>query len=242
VGWGTAVSITNDFLVDLDLKDSSGNIQNSKSYRISDWPSSEWPKNALAWGYYTLEIPEGLLPGEYAVEMSLSPENEDWVFDQSETTAIPITVTDDKCETKPLPESAESLDLRFGNEIRLLGYETSLDETNLALTLYWQGQQRMGTDYKVFVHFFEAETGQMVVQNDAMPRDWSYPTTFWPPGKLVDDEVVLDLKGVANGRYTIAVGLYNPQSGERLPVADFAGEPIPDDRPILRTIELDRVE
>jgi len=242
VGWGTAVSINEDYSVNLEVIDGDGAIEHIKIFPISDWSSSEWPKNTLAWGYYGLTIPDDVVPDEYVVEMTLAPTNSDWVFNQSETMSFPLMVSETACEEVTLPQLADPLDLRFGDEIRLLGYETNLDETDLVLTLYWQGQQRMGTDYKVFVHFFDAETGQMVVQNDAMPREWSYPTTFWPPGKLVDDAVTLDLNGVANGRYAIAVGLYNPQSGERLPVTDSAGEPIPDDRPILRTIELDRVE
>lgn len=242
VGWGTAVSSTEDLSVNLDLVDSTGVIHYSERFPISDWTSSEWPENARAWGYYVLAIPEDLMAGAYTVDLSLLPMDGEWAFNQSEKLSIPVTVSETTCKGVGLPETAEALDLWFGDEIRLLGYETSLDETNLALTLYWQGQQRMGTDYKVFVHFFDAETGQMVVQNDAMPRDWSYPTTFWPPGKLVDDRMTLDLDGVANGRYAIAVGLYNPQSGERLPVTSSIGEPVADDRPILRTIELDRVE
>ena len=242
VGWGTAVSITEEFSVNLNLVDNAGAIHHSQTFPISSWTSSEWLENTLAWGYYALTIPEDVAPGEYTVEMSLTPTNSDWVFNQSETVSFPLTVSEAACENATLPETAEPLDLRFGSEMRLLAYETNLDEANLALTLYWQGQQRMNTDYKVFVHFFDVETGQMVAQNDAMPRDWSYPTTFWPPGKLVDDEVTLPLDGLVNGRYTLAVGLYNPQTGERLPVVDSNGEPVPDNRPLLRTIKLDRVE
>lgn len=44
------------------------------------------------------------------------------------------------------------------------------------------------------------------------------PTVFWHKGDVVRDQRVIELPaGLSPGRYTIAVGLYDPQTMARLP-------------------------
>jgi hypothetical protein len=92
------------------------------------------------------------------------------------------------------------------------------------ITLHWRSEQRMETDYKIFVHVFQQATDALVAQDDAMPKRWSYPTTFWGPGERVKDEIPVSLKGVPQGVYGIAVGVYDPQTMERLPLKDITGQ------------------
>ncbi len=237
VAWATAVPLTQELAVKLTIADANGAVLHAENFPISAWPASEWPQNGLAWGYYALPVPD-IAPGAYQVDLSLQSMADGAVSDKK--TEIPITISAEACENTELPAVATPVNLSFGDEIRLLGIETAHKDDTLALTFYWQGMQRMTADYKLFVHLFDAETGAMAAQYDAMPREWSYPTSYWPPGKLIDDNVLLALDEVENGRYHLAVGLYNPQTGERLPVTDATGQPIPDNRPILRTIELEQ--
>jgi hypothetical protein len=83
----------------------------------------------------------------------------------------------------------------------------------------------METDYKIFVHVFDPATNIPVAQDDAMPHRWAYPTTFWGPGEVVDDLIPISLVGVQPGAYGIAVGVYDPATMERLPVADGTDQP-----------------
>ncbi|HUV89501.1 MAG TPA: hypothetical protein VMY80_07590, partial [Anaerolineae bacterium] len=72
--------------------------------------------------------------------------------------------------------------------------------------------------YKVFIHLYDVESGALVVQQDTVPRQWTYPTTWWEEGEIVSDEIVLPLEGISAGRYRIAVGVYEPDTLKRLPV------------------------
>jgi hypothetical protein len=86
----------------------------------------------------------------------------------------------------------------------------------------------MDISYKYFVHLFDAESGELVAQLDGVPRDWSYPTNVWHAGEYVSDRISLPLSGVENGRYRLEVGLYHPDTGERLAAVGEDGEPLPD--------------
>jgi hypothetical protein len=128
---------------------------------------------------------------------------------------------------------------RFGDVLRLLGYQLRQDGEGLHLTLHWRSERRMGTDYKVFVHVFDPATGIPVAQDDAMPLRWTYPTSLWGPGEAVTDVIPISLQGTPAGSYGLAVGVYDPASGdakhrmERLPVVDAGGQSLPDGRLIL---------
>jgi hypothetical protein len=66
----------------------------------------------------------------------------------------------------------------------------------------------------VFVHVVDA-SGRLVAQGDGPPLGGAYPTSLWEPGELVEDEYVL---GAASGR--VLIGLYRPDTGERLRTGD----------------------
>ncbi len=120
------------------------------------------------------------------------------------------------------PDPDVPLDARWGDQIRLLGYDADLSSVTegreLAVTLYWQALTGTDVGYKVFVHLLD-EQGKLVAQYDGHPRDWTYFTYLWLPGEVVEDDYVLtwqeDLKP---GTYQLQAGLYSPDTGERLPV------------------------
>jgi hypothetical protein len=91
----------------------------------------------------------------------------------------------------------------------------------------------METAYKIFVHVFDLDTQVPVAQDDAMPRRWAYPTTFWGPAEVVTDVIPIPLKGVPMGTYRVALGVYDPTTMERLPVVDGAGQLQPNGRLVL---------
>jgi hypothetical protein len=82
----------------------------------------------------------------------------------------------------------------------------------------------METDYKIFVHIFDPSTGIPVAQDDAMPRRGGLPTRLWAPGDLVTDSVPIEIGEVVPGNYGIAIGVYDPATGERLPLQSAEGE------------------
>jgi hypothetical protein len=86
------------------------------------------------------------------------------------------------------------------------------------LTLLWQSLQQMDVDHKFFVHLFDAESGSLVAQEDVMPQNWAYPTTWWEAGEVVADRITLSLEGLSPGVYRLGFGVYNPLTGERLAI------------------------
>lgn len=120
-----------------------------------------------------------------------------------------------------LPASAVALDVNFGDLITLAGYEIgSMDAADqLPVTLYWQARAPLQADYKVFVHLLSSD-GQKIAQADSPPQQGRYPTRLWDLGETVPDRHMLTLPpGLAAGDYSILLGLYLPETGERLSLA-----------------------
>ncbi len=119
-----------------------------------------------------------------------------------------------------LPSPQNPLDADFG-PIRLLGFDLSRQRTATDLTLYWQADERVETSYTVFVQLLDGQ-GRVQAQADAVPRGGSYPTFWWLPGEVVADPLSLELPAdLQRGEsYRLIAGLYDPASGDRLPVAE----------------------
>ena len=119
----------------------------------------------------------------------------------------------------------------FGEQVALIGYDIADRTVELSgtvqLTLYWQSLGNIPVDYSAFVHLLSAD-GTMVTQGDRLAGD-ANPTSYWFPGEVVPDWYQLALPAdLAVGRCEIVIGLYQWQTGERLPVY-VNGTRIPND-------------
>lgn len=120
----------------------------------------------------------------------------------------------------------------FGEQIALIGYDTSVEETAAAgqtiqLTLYWQAQAELDINYQAFVHLLRPD-GSLVTQSHKLnPGD--FPTRRWPTDKYVRDIHYFQIPAdVAPGTYTVATGLWVQNEGWRLPLLDAQGAQIGD--------------
>ncbi|MCB0200153.1 MAG: hypothetical protein KDI03_08780, partial [Anaerolineae bacterium] len=91
----------------------------------------------------------------------------------------------------------------------------------LTLTVVWQPLQPLDFDYNLFIHGFDGE-GNRIAQWDGQPqRDGEAdPMTTWSVGEIVSGDYVLtteDDRPISDVA-TLWLGLYNWQTGERLPV------------------------
>jgi len=119
-----------------------------------------------------------------------------------------------------IPGSTPRLDANFADQITLLGYELGPVRQGRGpiITLYWQARTTVTADYTVFLHVLD-ESGHLVGQGDAPPQAGRYPTSWWDAGEIVVDAHTIDLPADATpGIYSIVVGWYSPQTGERLPL------------------------
>jgi hypothetical protein len=122
---------------------------------------------------------------------------------------------------KPDPLHHE-LRAEFGEDLALVGWsldapaEVRPGET-ITVTVVWQAQQPMATDYTAFAHLVDGD-GQGWAGDDHQPHDGLYPTSAWGPGEMVRDTFTLSVPdGAPPGLYDIHVGWYDSITGERLP-------------------------
>lgn len=133
------------------------------------------------------------------------------------------------------------LHANLADRVRLIGYDLPAGPirpgTDVRLTLYWEVLGRVGGDYTVFIHLLDASDVR-VGQGDGPPLNNAYPTSFWAAGESLADAHRLTIPAnAAPGRYRIAVGLYDPISGQRLPMLDPQGKPAAD-RVMLGDLEV----
>lgn len=134
----------------------------------------------------------------------------------------------------------ENLNLSFGDQITLLGYDFSGQQAgpgdSIYLRLYWKARQPLDKDYKVFVHVLDEAQQQIWGQKDHTPADGSRPTSSWGVGEIVTDTVIIPLDlGTPPGQYQLRVGLYDFDTLERLPILSATGDVL-DDSALLETV------
>jgi hypothetical protein len=95
----------------------------------------------------------------------------------------------------------------------------------LPITIAWQSHVVLNVDYTIFVHLSPALDSPPIAQEDAQPCDNSYPTTWWSPGEIVEENRRIAIPANASpGKYMLTTGIYDLATGKRLPVWS-SGEP-----------------
>jgi hypothetical protein len=118
----------------------------------------------------------------------------------------------------------DAIDL--GGQIRLTGSELAPSlmraGSALSVTLIWQSMNVPDANYTVFVHL-RSTAGKTVAQADSPPQAGSYPTSFWDTDETIVDNHTIPLPdNLPAGEYTVVVGLYRYETGERLPITQGA--------------------
>jgi len=234
--WGSSAAPGQDYDACLKLVNAHGQIAQSVCEPLCPtWPTSRWEADEVVRGSYALPVDPFLEAGVYTLTLTLADGatgadvGRSAVLGVLEMKALPRVFAE--------PSPAHPLHARWDDLILLHGYDLQASAESLELTLYWQAEQRMGVSYKVFVHLVDPTTGIVVAQDDAVPRRWTYPTTRWERDEVVEDTVVLSLDGVSPGRYRLIVGLYDPETGERLSAYSVGGERYPGDAVPLTTVQ-----
>jgi len=172
----------------------------------ADYPPESWPPGGGQRGQHLLRLASGLTSGDYTFELEgmrlglLSVEAPERIFSE--------------------PDAQVPVGADFAGLAELVGYSIDQDPQNLqvlTLTLVWRGLADMSESYRVFVHLIDAD-GQIIAQSDAEPAAWNRPTTGWAAGEYVVDPHTLQLpEGQSLNDLVLRIGLYEAQSGDRLP-------------------------
>ena len=149
----------------------------------------------------------------------------------------------DRAQT-PLNEAAV-----FGDGIALVNSQAfGVSETpkilarageTLSIMLAWKSLATVRVNYTIFVHLAPTLDAPPVAQEDAQPCDNSYPTTWWSPGEIVEeDRRIVIPAGTPPGQYVLTAGIYDWATGQRLPARSI-GKP-PGDQLVLGMVSVTR--
>ena len=102
------------------------------------------------------------------------------------------------------------------------------------LQLYWEVVGEADADYMVYVHLRDAEDELQYTWDGPVSHSEDgryYSTLVWEPGEFIRDQRLLKIRSAdfppLGEGYRLVIGMYNLQTGERLPVT-VGGDPIGD--------------
>jgi 4-amino-4-deoxy-L-arabinose transferase-like glycosyltransferase len=145
-----------------------------------------------------------------------------------------------------LPPDVTPSNLTFGGSLRLLGYRLNRQQARpdgpLLVTCYWQANQRIPVDYSVFLYLADPDgkqwgQGEVIIGTVSHPHR---PLTTWQPGAVFREEVMVVLSSRTPAPSSLALwgGVYNRQTGERLPIDDGLGGDYPDNVALLASVRV----
>jgi hypothetical protein len=126
-------------------------------------------------------------------------------------------------------EHAATVDYRLGDHIRLQDVRISREDDTPYLLSTWTTTATPPEAYTIFVHVLDVQ-GNLIGQADGPPLNGDYPTDWWSPGETIVDSRPLPLPPEAD---RVTIGLYRLSDQTRLPIADEAGQRVPDDEFVL---------
>jgi hypothetical protein len=120
----------------------------------------------------------------------------------------------------PAPPPAHALEGRFGEQVRLLGYDVTGDRVSrggqIEVTLHFQALAPLDG-----VRLFSHLVGPGGFTNlDHTPAGGSHPVARWRPGETIRDRLSIAIPSAfAPGGYTLLVGFWRPVENRRLAVS-----------------------
>jgi len=186
------------------------------SYQTSQWQAGE-----LLRGWLVARIPPSFEPGLYKLRLRLT------TADDPANEILTLPLGDFQVEGWPrnfnAPQPQKVIEANYGGLATLIGLDadtaTLSPGDTLTARLYWRAEHEFNQDYTAFVQLIGPD-GLLHGQVDQTPGAGEFPTTGWLPGEYISDSYAVPLATDAPlGDYQLAIGLYNPETGERLPVS-----------------------
>jgi len=128
-----------------------------------------------------------------------------------------------------------TINARFGDRARLLGASITTSAQNASIDMEWEATgEGAPLDANIFVHLYKDATEPPPAQADLRPGNGALPFANWLPG-VRHEHYTVPLPAEP-GTYQVAVGLYNPLDGVRVPITQGAADA--DNRVVIGTIEV----
>jgi hypothetical protein len=134
--------------------------------------------------------------------------------------------------------------IQFGDHITLVGYDLSADSLRpghqVDIRLYWNALATPDNNYSLFMHLVPADEYTVLAQFDGPPAVGERLTLTW---NVPDETLISPLLPIVipddllPGSYRLMIGLYEFETGARLPVhaVESGG---PDDAYLLTTLQI----
>lgn len=241
--WQAMASLTKNYEVVLQMVDKRGGLLRERAYHPSkaDYPTSWWTEGSLVRGQYDLLIPPAAEGEKVRLVLKVREEKGDgflplspnwWPIKGFDLALATLTVAQQERTFQP-PSVQYPMRADLGGKVEFLGYDLDKSRVeqgeSVTLILYWRALTEMEINYHVFIHLL-SEEGEIWAQKDNPPVEGSRPTGGWVKGEVIRDEYRITLEGeIPLGEYLLTAGIYNPVSGERLPVL-IEGERVQGDR------------
>jgi hypothetical protein len=217
VVWGTTSAPGENLRLELSLVDEEGNVGQVEQFQVSPaWPTQAWPANAIVRDRYALQVEPWPRAGQQTLVARLFRVADGQpIGPEAELGRVTMHVPERVFVAPPMERTVEA---RFGDALRLLGYDLRVDASAIDIVLHWRALRRMDKNYKFFVHLYDVPSGELAAQKDVIPYDWQYPTVWWEADEVVSDRVGVPLEGVLAGTYQLAVGIYDARTEDRLSI------------------------
>lgn len=222
--WQALRSMDRDYRLLLELRDGEGQLWAEGEFPLASeaYPTSRWREGELIQGRYDLVVDAAAPAGEPSLLINLVDEDSGQPFleESFPLTRFQVTAPERRFT---IPEGIQRpMRVNLGDRVAFLGYDLNRTAAEpgetLHLTLYWQAQRPMEASYKVFTHLLDAQN-LIWGQRDSIPVDGARPTTSWIEGEvIIDDYEVTVQPDAPPGEYVLEIGMYDPPTGERLPV------------------------
>ncbi len=230
--WQAEVAPSEDYRARLSLLDSNGQTRWvwDAGPLVSFYPTSHWEAKEVVRSQATVTPTLRTPGGTFDLALTLL-DNEGRSVGQATLGSVQVQ---GRIRSFSLPPVDVPVDAAFGNAIEVVGFNLQPLIPNLhpgdevAVTLIWRALAPVDADYTVTVQLLGSD-GRVYGQLDALPLGGAAPTSTWSPGEVLTDTyrftVTADAK---SGEYRLLVAMYLPETGERLPLLDHAGQPIDD--------------
>jgi hypothetical protein len=129
--------------------------------------------------------------------------------------------------------------IQLADFAHLAGYDLTgrlIPGARVQLDLLWDVIGTTPDTWNLFIHLTSADDNRVLV--DSVPRSGDYPTWAWQPGEKIAETWTLDIPSdLPAGDYELKLGLYRPDTGERMPMT-LNGAAVPDNTAPLVSLQV----
>jgi hypothetical protein len=230
VYWRALHDLKTDYAVFLHLDAPDGRtMATADEAHPENVPTSSWPPGLYLRNPLRLAVPPDLPPIRYDLTIG--------VYDRATNQRLPLASGADttyKLGSVWVTTGQPALNgpdvAHFGAAITLRRAETPPQAVEPVF--YWQTSSPLDRNYSIFIHLLD-EAGETIGQLDGVPYNGLYPPINWQPNQIITDRRALPPAFDRTHLAAIAIGIYDPTTGERLPATTADGQPLPDNRLIL---------